>query len=609
MKIKSFLFFILTLCILCTTSYADPIYKVNKLSWGQVESGNFNGSYAPINLEPQSLVFNLALDPGYATDAYIIGPEIWTQISGAYDYKTNGEVNHYLQVDKNNPKLLHSVDVIAALAEPGGATTRRTMYAISDDSGATWFNIGEVPANLRSGYPVLHLRYDSIAVICNHNIQTSQGVVNAHFYADIAPQAGGFNQTLGTFPYSIWPQIAVLSNGNVGVLTRPQHITGSDYDTSYFQIWNGTTMGTKFPVYITTPPYNGAVGSNCSQNIASNYAGRITAAFHGVLENDTLNDSKAWYRTSVDNGVTWGDQTLLFTPYIEPNGDTMVIAGGSDLVYKRGTNKWFYSAVLSKGTFEGNIYASATIKLFRSDGTSSTIVLPTQLPVTPSFTKTMSFVFSIDQPALGFSADGNILYCVYAVVTPDTGATGYNSRDVFYQASPDEGATWSAPVRITNTPGIDECYPSISLFNKGNSSATYELNITYMKDSTVGPASFGGSAPASINYQIYRKITQAVPPIGIENNNQTALDYRLNQNYPNPFNPSTTISFNLKKDGFVTLKIYNLLGQEVKTLINKGMKSGQHTQTFIASDLTSGIYFYTINSNGFTDTKKMVLVK
>ena len=90
--------------------------------------------------------------------------------------------------------------------------------------------------------------------------------------------------------------------------------------------------------------------------------------------------------------------------------------------------------------------------------------------------------------------------------------------------------------------------------------------------------------------------------------------FALEQNYPNPFNPSTKISYSLAVDSRVTLKIYDVLGQEVVTLLNSTISAGSHELVFNASDLNSGVYFYTIEANGvdgknFTSTKKMILTK
>jgi hypothetical protein len=91
--------------------------------------------------------------------------------------------------------------------------------------------------------------------------------------------------------------------------------------------------------------------------------------------------------------------------------------------------------------------------------------------------------------------------------------------------------------------------------------------------------------------------------------NQLPKDYALSQNYPNPFNPSTTIKFALPKDGFVTMKVYDISGREVARLVNEQKKAGYHDVLFNASNLASGVYFYRIQSNDFVMTKRMVLIK
>ena len=83
----------------------------------------------------------------------------------------------------------------------------------------------------------------------------------------------------------------------------------------------------------------------------------------------------------------------------------------------------------------------------------------------------------------------------------------------------------------------------------------------------------------------------------------------LFQNYPNPFNPTTNIQFAIPQNGFVTLKVFNVLGEEVTELINKELVSGTYNVNFDASKLTSGIYFYTLTSGNYVQTKKMMLLE
>jgi len=85
--------------------------------------------------------------------------------------------------------------------------------------------------------------------------------------------------------------------------------------------------------------------------------------------------------------------------------------------------------------------------------------------------------------------------------------------------------------------------------------------------------------------------------------------YSLSQNYPNPFNPTTQIIYTLEKPGLVTIKVYDILGRFITTLVNEQQNSGLHTINFNASDLSSGIYFYQLNSGSFSSSRKMILMK
>jgi hypothetical protein len=92
-------------------------------------------------------------------------------------------------------------------------------------------------------------------------------------------------------------------------------------------------------------------------------------------------------------------------------------------------------------------------------------------------------------------------------------------------------------------------------------------------------------------------------------NNQTPTSYELMQNYPNPFNPSTKIEYSIPEESFVELKIYNLIGQEVATLVNQNQNAGTYRADFNAEGMQSGIYIAKLNANGFTRSVKMTLLK
>ncbi|MGB5530869.1 MAG: T9SS type A sorting domain-containing protein [Ignavibacteriaceae bacterium] len=86
-------------------------------------------------------------------------------------------------------------------------------------------------------------------------------------------------------------------------------------------------------------------------------------------------------------------------------------------------------------------------------------------------------------------------------------------------------------------------------------------------------------------------------------------DYRLSQNFPNPFNPTTTIEYSIKSPGDVSLKVYDILGTEVASLVNEVKEPGNYSVTFDAENLPSGMYVYILSTGNFIDTKKFIILK
>jgi hypothetical protein len=122
-------------------------------------------------------------------------------------------------------------------------------------------------------------------------------------------------------------------------------------------------------------------------------------------------------------------------------------------------------------------------------------------------------------------------------------------------------------------------------------------------DSQLKESVYSDSIKAVVNGGPPDKISVDTPSTG------KPTEYSLMQNYPNPFNPTTTISYTIPKNGLITLKIYDILGTEVAELVNESQEAGKYLVTFNASELPSGIYFYTLTSGNFTATKKLILLK
>lgn len=111
------------------------------------------------------------------------------------------------------------------------------------------------------------------------------------------------------------------------------------------------------------------------------------------------------------------------------------------------------------------------------------------------------------------------------------------------------------------------------------------------------------------NYLNIDVVLSADALTSIKSETNIVTNYALSQNYPNPFNPTTVINYQLPSSGFVTVKVFNVIGKEVATLVNEFQQSGNYSKEFSAGELNSGVYFYTIKAGNFTATKKMIFLK
>ena len=109
---------------------------------------------------------------------------------------------------------------------------------------------------------------------------------------------------------------------------------------------------------------------------------------------------------------------------------------------------------------------------------------------------------------------------------------------------------------------------------------------------------------SSVNFTLNKLITDVE-----EKEDITPTKFELSQNYPNPFNPSTIISYSVPTSGYVSLKVYDILGNEVSELVSENKSPGNYSVEFNADDLSSGIYFYSLQSRNFNQVRKMMLIK
>jgi len=144
--------------------------------------------------------------------------------------------------------------------------------------------------------------------------------------------------------------------------------------------------------------------------------------------------------------------------------------------------------------------------------------------------------------------------------------------------------------------------------NEGGYGNNHIQNLDDSQPTSVLASQFGSIDPIFYSAWNYDCGCPASPNAVNEPKNKPAA-FALHQNYPNPFNPSTKIDYNIPADAVVMLKVYNILGQEIATVVNEKQFAGSHSAIFDASRLTSGVYFYKISAGTYTSTKKMLLIK
>ena len=154
-----------------------------------------------------------------------------------------------------------------------------------------------------------------------------------------------------------------------------------------------------------------------------------------------------------------------------------------------------------------------------------------------------------------------------------------------------------------NASGVQQCEARYN--SSGN---TFDLASALAVDASGNIYVTGRSA--NTGFSTITTVKYVMVPVSVNGQNtEIPREFSLLQNYPNPFNPSTVINYSVPKNSFVTIKIYDLLGREVKTLVSSEHIAGNYTETFDGSAFASGIYYYTMMANGYIETRKMIILK
>ena len=333
-----------------------------------------------------------------------------------------------------------------------------------------------------------------------------------------------------------------------------------------------------------TAVVTGVAGSNTSIYVTSNGGTTWTAAnTHAGFGDDMfMTDANTAYfigdpiagnwdlLKSTNAGLNWASWTTLPT--------TNTAGTYNNAFWQQGTQVWFPSVGQSKMLYSSNMGANWTEQTISlSEITATCFNSPTLGLAAGSSTS----------PGLLKTTDAGTTWT--ALTSPFTGsvsglAGAQNSWWMAQQGlniafSSNDGTSWATQYTVT-------------------AGSFYHLTKSRSGATLWGVRSNGGISR-------YGTPITGVTPIS----SQIPSDYSVSQNYPNPFNPTTKINFALPKSGLVTIKVYDVTGKEVATLVNEVKNVGTYSVDFNASNLSSGVYFYKMSINGFSEVKKMSLIK
>jgi hypothetical protein len=443
-----------------------------------------------------------------------------------------------------------------------------------------------------------------------------------------APGQGGFT-TVAVTPDR---EVQCLNLDSLGTVIYEDSKGGTDYE-----LWKSTDFGTTWVTLsaglIAAVKASGGLDSVIIQgslepNIvcAANgdiYVGVTLAGNGQIAPIDTVAPARAnqWgYFKSTNRGVNWtwtriAPDGFQYAPnhyaLFENFAQHDMVVDNANRVHAVTNGYNLFQYAISTDSVRGSIdvvYWDAT------NGFKSLVSFNTADPYLPTVIAKRGPPGSVGGNALGCSypsiactPDGQRIVCTWSQpnwtgTTCDTLADGYVTKSLWYNESTNGGARWLGATRLTpRFPGRKDEF-GIMADNIQITTFRPKTRILYL---SVGTGSIGlGDDAEPMIYKEFDLFVADVKEPGV-----IAESYALSQNYPNPFNPTTLITYSIPARSEVKLSVYNVLGQEVATLVNDTREKGTYTAEFAAANFSSGVYFSVLRAGAFRTTRKMMLMK
>jgi hypothetical protein len=486
--------------------------------------------------------------------------------------------------------------------------------------------------------------YNNIVTTSDSRIIISTSEVNS----------SNVNQTLGYY-------LTYSDDGGINWLTRPEQFTPTnlviggggvklamDSNDTLYVLWTGKNPSaifiSKLDKNLNIIKDSIRVASQVTNYTNTGFATHFTIdrynRIHVMWHEGSTNSAQtaeSFYTRSTDGGITWSPVDTLSSidghhsafPHAEFDtaGDTLAIAwrdsvGGTKqwdvygVVSTNGGQTWsspvaFISTndadwdpdllVDNQGRFHlayhvyptGNPFWGVRVEYKYSDNLGSNWMTPTN-PSNGQLSEAGKRSQLVE--CFRYDAKRSVLWLSWKDERDFNLSTGDAQGDMVITYSTDRGLSWSTPEFATDRYDSTIAFKAGALLPNGDYCVNYEV----MSPGNINSTGF---------LRVYFRKRNSVISNVEELNSYTPNSFKLYQNYPNPFNPSTTISFSLPQQGHVTLKVFDMLGREVATLLDGELNPGEHSVVYNAKKLASGVYYYRLRTSTFSQTKTMVMMK
>jgi hypothetical protein len=633
------------LVLIASVSFAQNLKESKQIEpktlSNQATIQDLNGSAFHTDFKNRQIQVNrLSKSNAVPTDMMVVNYDwMWNRahpgLGLMYDFTGDGVLDPFMIATDNT------------ILQPSGVRQRYATVAFKDDFGVSFYwpyGVDGTGIPIRTGWNS-HVFLDKVtgtAYLGIYDFLATDGEIRDYVWSvDLLTDPGTATQ-IGDENTALpggWARFQMTGDGNFWQLHDDYWATATF--SKYFALSTdgGLTFTTVDSCGSGDPNFWGTIDGN-DQGFKANgnkmsFFAEVTRGgslnYLGLGDTTTVNPDSAdgiyhWYST--DAGATWQGE------YISLDGDTVITNRRN---YEQNFSTWPFSwfdiddngvtHMVRAGLNTYAVFGSDTINVptivYWNDRDRMWIDLerPTVESYTYDFTNLSVGNFNgPSQPTVEADPTGDVVVAMWNIpqFTGEPGNSPINTYvdppqankyyyDIVYSYSEDGGMTWSDPEIAVNV--VDEANYWVNIAVNGveinGDQAT--VHYFYYYDEIPGAGQLGENAFGDVCTWKYDSITFTVSSVDGDEN--VVNNFVLEQNYPNPFNPSTTINYSLAERSPVNIKVYDVLGNEVATIINTTQEAGSHSVTFNASKLASGLYVYTLNAGDFTSSKKMMLLK